>query len=535
VCPESTVAQKRLVAALLDPARSPLGGDHVTLIETHISYVLLTGHFAYKIKKSVNLGFLDFRTLAARRFYCQEELRLNRRLAPALYLDVVAITGSSDAPTLGGDAAAIEYAVKMREFPQDALASHALSCGQLSHAHIDALATQVAAFHRTTARATAESAFGTPQAVLALALRNVTELSPLLEAKEDLADLGALADWIRAKHGGCNEAMTRRRAQGFIRECHGDLHLGNIALLHDQPVVFDCIEFNEHMRWIDVISEVAFTMMDLQSRGRIDLAYRYLNTYLEASGDYDGLGVLGFYLVYRAMVRAKVACLRARQFGAGAAAATLIAEYHHNIQLAQTYARPTRPAIVITHGFAGSGKTTLSQTLLERVGAVRVRTDIERKRLHGMQPTDRSDPAIASGLYAAGATEETYRRALSLTQAAVAAGFMVIVDGAFLQLWQRQLFRNLATERRISLVIVDLVASEVTLRQRIVRRLRAATDASDADLAVLAHQRQIEEPLELRERADTVVYDADTPCDEAQSTPAWHAILDRLADQRTLA
>ena len=232
-------------------------GNSVALIETHISYVLLTGQFAYKIKKAVELGFLDFRTLAARRFYCDEELRLNRRLAPELYLDVVAITGSVEAPVLGGTGPAIEYAVKMREFPQDGLASQVLVRGELSAAHIDTLAAKVAAFHRTARVASVSGPFGVPAHVLRTALQNFAQIRPLLNTPG--GGRRSSLRWPRGRSAStplASAAMARRRGEGFVRECHGDLHLGNIAFVDGELTIFDCIEFNEEMRWIDVMARL---------------------------------------------------------------------------------------------------------------------------------------------------------------------------------------------------------------------------------------------------------------------------------------
>ena len=527
VAAASLAVQARLVSALRE--NSGAEGKRVVLIETHISYVLLTGQFAYKIKKAVELGFLNFSTLAARRFYCEEELRLNRRLAPKLYLDVVGITGSVEAPFLGGTGPVIEYAVKMREFPQQALASRALARGELSAAQIDGLAAKVAAFHHTACVASIGGFFGAPENVLRTALQNFTQIRLLLDTDAEVADLDALAAWTERQHAACAAAMVRRRGEGFVRECHGDLHLGNIALVDGELTIFDCIEFNEEMRWIDVMSEVAFAAMDLRDRGRPDFAHRFLNAYLEITGDYDGLSVLRFYLVYRAMVRAKISRLRAEQLGPGDAKAAVLAEYGGYLNIASHYAQPPRPAIVITHGLAGSGKTTLSQALLEMIGAVRIRTDVERKRVHGLPAAARDRTGIDAGLYAPEATRQTYLRALQLARAATAAGCRVIVDATFLKRWQRRLFRDLAAELGIPFIVVTFVAEDATLRERISRRLHDAREASDADLAVLEHQVQTQEPLAPDELLDTVVYDAQAPLDQAQQPTRWRGVLDMLA------
>jgi hypothetical protein len=522
-------AQARLVSALRDAAMAGAEDGRVELIETHISYVILTGQFAYKIKKAVELGFLDFRSLAARRFYCEEELRLNRRLAPKLYLEVVPITGSIENPVLEGTSAAIEYAVKMREFPQEALASRALRRGELSTVDVDTLAAKVAAFHRTTLVAPDSGPFGAPDDALRIAQQNFTQMRPLLGTAAEIADLDSLAVWTGRQHAASAASMALRRSEGFVRECHGDLHLGNIAVVDGELTIFDCIEFNEEMRWIDVMSEVAFVTMDLHDRRRPDFAHRFLNTYLEITGDYAGLSVLRFYLVYRAMVRAKVARLRAEQLAPDSAKSAALAESGDYLKIAADYAQPPHPALLITHGLAGSGKTTLSQALLELIGAVRIRTDVERKRLHDLPAAARGRNRIDAGLYAPEATRETYLRALQLAQVTSAAGWRVIVDAAFLKRWQRKLFRDLASESCVPFTIVDFVAATATLRDRIMQRLHDPHEASDADLAVLEHQVQTQDQLAPDELDDTVVYDAQRPLEEARRPESWHGVLDRLA------
>ena len=520
--------QLRLAAALRDPASFGPECSSVRVIETHISWIYLTGAYAWKVKKAVDFGFLDFTTLVSRHHYCAEELRLNRRTAPRLYLEVVPIAGSVERPVVGGAGPVLEWALKMREFSQDALLLALLARGALAPAHIDALAAAVARFHGIAARVRGDQPWGSAAEVLDVALANFAELRPRIDDPANLADLDALEGWTRREHAARGATWASRRAAGLVRECHGDLHLGNIALVDDEITPFDCIEFNERMRWIDVVSDVAFTVMDLQHRGRRDLAQRFLNAYLERTGDYAGLAVLPYYLVYRAMVRAKVAGLRAAQRPPGDVRSAALADCRVHVDLARDEAEAGSPAIVIAHGLSGSGKTTLSQSLLERIGALRLRSDVERKRLLGLAADARTGADVDAGIYAADANRATYARLLALARTIVEAGRIALVDAAFLSRWQRDAFRTLADELDVPLVIVEFVASEAMLRRRIVERSAAGNDASDADLSVLAQQLRHQEPLDDDERALAVTWDAEQSLARAQAVDAWRGVAQRL-------
>lgn len=521
-------AQRALIARLREALPRADPAAPAQLIETHISWVLLTGAFAYKLKKAVNLGFLDFTTLSARRRYCEQELSLNRRLAPELYLDVVAVTGTVDCPRLDGSGPALEHAVKMREFPQTALASHVLERGELTPAHIDALAADVAAFHGRIDVADPDSAFGTPDDILRLALANFDAARAAAEDPSERAELDALHAWTQREHAASRPIFIQRREQGFVRECHGDLHLGNMVLIEGRLTVFDCIEFNDRLRWIDVLSEVAFVVMDLHDRGAPALAHRFLDAYLSITGDYAGLPLLRFYLAYRAMVRAMVTRLRAAQMDVDEPRAAMLAEYRGYLALAARLARTARPAIVITHGLSGCGKTTLSQGLLEAAGAVRIRSDVERKRLHGLRPEQRTGSGLEQGLYALEATQATYDRVVALVRHVVAAGDTAVVDAAFLQRWQRDLFRQLAAELGCPFVIIAFAATPATLRARLVRRGREGSDASDADVAVLERQLLTQQRLAPDEQPFVIAFDTEAPGERACDPAAWREVLSRL-------
>jgi len=514
-----------LFAALLDPACYPHPVAGVRVLETHISWVLLTGEYAYKIKKPVDLGFLDFSSLELRRRCCEEELRLNRRLAPELYLDLVEIRGKPGAPRIGGDGPLLEYAVRMREFPQAALASRALAAGTFGAAEVDALAALVAQFHAGASRARPEDRFGSPAAVLAAALENFEQMLPLVKSAPEDRVLRGLRRWTESEFAARSAFLAARQQQGFVRECHGDLHLGNIVVLEGRPVPFDCIEFSGALRWIDVMNEAAFLAMDLEDRGRRDLAWRFLNRYLEATGDYAGLAVLPFYLVYRALVRAKVHLLRSRQAGLRRAdKARLARAFGDYLSLAGRLAAPERPALMIAHGLSGCGKTTFTQPLVEALGAIRVRSDLERKRAQGIAPLASTRSGVGTGLYSAVVNTATYRRLGELAQEALRAGFSVVVDAAFLKRTEREAFRAIAEQLDCPFAILDFHAPLEMLRARIVRRLERANDASEADLAVLDHQLAAREPLTPAEMDASFAVDATEPA----SHELWRPLIERL-------
>jgi predicted kinase len=382
----------------------------------------------------------------------------------------------------------------MREFRQEALLSRVLARGELGPADIDALAEEVARFHGRTDVAPAASAFGTPDRIALYARQNFAQCDEWPGTARRRA-LKALSLWTERELATRSAAMRERKRDGFVRECHGDLHLGNMAEIDGRPVIFDCIEFNDELRFIDVMSEIAFTAMDLADRGRPDLARRFLSAYLERTGDYAGVAVLRFYLVYRAMVRAKIAQVRALQVATGTERDALHAECRGYVVQARRYARRTRPLIVLMHGYSGSGKSTLAQSLQEATDAVRIRTDVERKRMRGLTPDARTGSAVRGGLYSATATQETYVRVRDLAAAVLGAGFSAIVDGTFLRRAQRDLLRTLAVELRVPFVIVDVTADDAAVRARLARRAETASDPSEAGVEVLRDQMRTHEPL----------------------------------------
>jgi len=503
-----------LIQALLDPAIYPHPVKEIELFETHISWVILTGEFAYKIKKPVDLGFLDFSTLEKRQFYCQQELTLNQRLAPEIYLELIAIGGTAEAPLLGTSNNAFEYAIKMRQFDPSQQLDRLSAQNRVTPTHIDQLADSIAEFHAHCETATDKQAFGEPAAIWHPVQENFDQIHALLEQGHNDPQLERLADWSKTTFEQLETLIRQRKQSGFVRNGHGDMHLANMTLIDDKVVLFDCIEFNDEFRWIDVISDIAFTVMDLIDRKQSALAYRLLDRYLQRSGDYQGLALLRFYLVYRAMVRAKVAIIRSHQAGVSdSARQDCLAEYRQYQQLAEDFTHAASPILFIAHGVSGSGKTVMTQPLLERFGMIRLRSDVERKRLFGLSPEARSDSDTQAGIYNADASQLTYQKLAELAQTVIEAGYSCIVDATFLKRSQRQQFQQLAARLERRFVILHFHADKALLCQWIEERLAAGKDASEATVEVLEHQLRSEEPLDNKE-ADQIIA-IDTGFDEA--------------------
>ncbi|GMR06118.1 MAG: AAA family ATPase [Gammaproteobacteria bacterium] len=529
----------KLINALLNPSVYDHAVDKIELLQTHISWVILTGSYAYKIKKPVNFGFLDFSSLEKRRYYCEEELRLNRRFAPQLYLGVITITGSEELPAINGTGAVLEYAVKMRQFPTGSLLINMINAGDLREIHMDWLAQNIASFHQQTDVAEAE--FGTLATVEQPVKENFMLIRQLVQNTEILKQLDAIERWGADAFIRLETEFRQRKQDGFIRECHGDLHLGNIILLHEKIIPFDRIEFNENLRWIDVLSEIAFLVMDLEDHQRPDLGRRFLNKYLELTGDYSNLNIFQFYKVYRAMVRAKVNALQLKQEGMAQSQINAIYKQCENyVNLGSSYIIDQKPVLIIMHGFSGSGKTTVSQFIVEALPVIRIRSDIERKRLHKQKNSEKNQSGINKGIYDEETSRKTYNHLRRLSEDILLAGKSVIVDGAFLQSKQRKKFAQLASILGMPYRIIDCHAERRILKQRISERQMYGNDASEASLNVLYNQQENHDPLTDEERAisftmgSTEAMAIKTVTDHLSALIYGHAVPDSFPDENTL-
>jgi uncharacterized protein len=514
-------------ADLLTPAAfaHPIGRLEVR--ETHISWVILTGLYAYKIKKNVQLPFIDTSTLDMRRFLCEEELRLNRRLALDLYLDVVTITQEASGLRVSGHGPIVEYAVRMRQFDASQELSVLLKGDTLLEQEFVDLGRRLARFHASAPRAPCGKDCSLTADLHDSVLGNLANLLSHLDGETMLPEMGHLVDWTHDYLDDSLAQLRMREQCGAIRECHGDLHARNVVRWCGQLIPFDSLEFNPKLRWIDVMSDAAFLVMDLLAHQRKDLAYAFLNAYLEQTGDYAGVRHLAFYAVNRALVRAMVDGISAEKDFQHRA--EFQKRLRKRIKTAAAIANHAVPTLFIMHGVSGSGKTWTSERMARELGAVRIRSDVERKRLGGVSGSAMERAGFEQGLYTPDMSHRTYACVLESAESCLKGGFDVIADASFLRGADRRLFSDLAAHGGFHFLIVACEADPSVLARRVEEREHSHVDASDADLVILARQLHRAEPFTAAERLRTITVNTNT----AQlSRKALVAIKERLASLR---
>lgn len=482
-------------------------GQPVVLRETHISWVLLVGDWAYKLKKPVRLPFLDFSTPARRRYFCEEELRVNRRMAAELYVAVLPVFGSPSQPRLGRpdeSGSAIDHVLCMRRFPEDALLSERAALGRLDERTLAKLALQLASFHAAAHDSKPLARAGRPSQVL-------ETLRHLLQGLQPLAPQGRLAPltgWFSRQQQAMPPLLDHRCEMGAVVECHGDLHLANVVALGDQAVAFDALEFDPSLRWTDTMADVGFLTMDLAAHRAPQLRWPFLDDYLAASGDHDGLSVLRFYEVNRALVRALVGCLSVPQ-------RTAPDYLSLAVQLAD--GGPREPRLMITHGVSGCGKSWLSRRLLAPAQAIRLRSDVERKRLFGLR-ADEASAARGQQIYDADANRKTLAELARRARLSLQAGYPTIVDATFLHRHERDCMRELARSCGVPFTILECEAAPAVVLQRLSSR---RGDASEATVDLLPAQWSSREPLAAQERSETLTVRTDAPIDFQRLALRW--------------
>lgn len=487
-----------LVNNLLDPACYPHEVSELTLIETHIAWLITTGEYVYKIKKPVNFGFLDFTTLEQRKFFCEEELRLNQRMSSDLYLEVVTIGGSENSPQIGATDQTLEYAVKLRQFKGGQLLSELLEQDQFNPDWLEQLADKIVDFHARAPIVSPDSRWGEADSIRQLAEDNYQQINKSLLPPTELQELERLEQVSAERFDALEHLLKARKKDGFVRECHGDLHLGNITLGDEHLIVFDCIEFNLEFRWIDRIADLAFLLMDLEARGHQRWANRCLNRYIEKSSDFSGLLLLPHYKAFRSMIRAKVAMLGEQ---------SNLPEFRRYLALTTRYFQPPKPLLILMHGCSGTGKSFLAAQLAERINAIEVRNGIERQRIY-QELALRGDHIE---LYSADMDTRTYLRVEEITELLLRAGQTVILDATFLKQRVRQRFEKLAERFDYPLRIIHCDAPNEVIRERLQRRLRNSDSTNEADISIYEQQRVRNELLNEAEQAVTLNADTTDP------------------------
>ena len=513
-----------LVDALMSPEAFDHPVDDIELVETHISWLILAGDYAYKIKKPIVLDFLDFGDLDKRRFFCEEEIRLNKPWAPSLYLDVVPVTEDGDGPRFGGPGTAIEYAVRMRRFDQRLRLDRQLERGVLTVDDMRELAVNIAMRHRAAPTVPASER----NRIVTQTKDFIWDNFSALEGVIDERDWNRLRNWTDGELEKLDRLLSLRFEEGFFRDCHGDLHLGNLVRLPDGITTFDCIEFNADLRSIDVFCDIAFLIMDLVSRERHDLASHFLNRYLERTGDYGGVVLLDLYFVYRCLVRAKVAAILSQEHESEPEQARALDEAGRYVAMATRQISKPPPLLVIMCGLSASGKTWVSGQLMAALPAIRIRSDVERKRLAGLGETEDSGSAVGQGIYTPRSTEDVYAHLNDTAGRILDADHSVIIDAAFLKAAQRDKAVRTARDCGCPAVLLKIDAPDEMLRERIRRRADVSGDVSEARLDVLQYQIETAEPIDAEDMARVIVCDNSAGIDVAALADDVKNLANRL-------
>ena len=495
-----------LIQQMLQPGFYPHKvTEPIKLIQTHISYVLLTGDYAYKLKKAVNFGFLDFSTLEKRKHFCQEELRLNQRGAAELYLEVLPVTMVDEQHHLAGTGKAVEYALKMRQFPQELLFSTLFEQGKLNETHLEDLGKVVAQYHAKSATDDYIRSFGEVPQVRAAIDENYQQTEKYIGGPQTPKQFQETKKYTDNFFVERPELFTSRVENNYIRECHGDLHMRNIALWNDKITLFDCIEFNEPFRFVDVMYDVAFTVMDLEARHSPNLANAFLNTYVEQTGDWEGLQVLPLYLSRQAYVRAKVTSFLLDDPSIPETvkeeAAKTAAQYYTQ---AWEYTKPKAGKLILMSGVSGSGKSTTAKYLARELQAIQIRSDAVRKHLGGISLGERG----GDDLYTPEMTQKTYARLLNLGIILAQQGFHVILDAKYDKQHLRQDAIAQAEKHQLPLQIIYCTAPLEVVQERLANR---TGDIADATVDLLTSQLQQAEAFTAAEKPYVQIWDTTQP------------------------
>lgn len=484
-----------LIRGLLAPEAYPHPVDRVDLVQTHISYVLLAGDYVYKVKKPLDLGFLDYSTLEKRRFYCQEEVRLNDRLCPGTYLGVSSIVETPDGFRIDAPGEPLEYAVRMRRLPAHRMMPELLARGEVTPAMVRALGRRLADLHASAETDNRIASFGRMETVSANWRENFEQTEPYVGRTVTREQFETIRVYVERFLADNADLVERRADEGRARDCHGDLRADAVVFREDAVCIFDCIEFNDRIRFSDVASDLAFLAMDLDFRGFPGLADELVGAYIGRSLDSTLPPVLNFYRCYRAYVRAKVDGFQVDETEVPEAQreeARRKAQAY--FRLAEAYAGQPEPrAVIAMSGLTGSGKSYLGDALAGRLGAYVTWSDVVRKQLAGISPTDPAQVPFQAGIYSPEMTARTYAALVETAKPFAARGRPVVLDATFLAAEQRALARDLARETGARFLLVECRASEEVTRKRFGLRTRGPA-ISDGRPEIYESQRSAYEP-----------------------------------------
>jgi aminoglycoside phosphotransferase family enzyme/predicted kinase len=469
----------------------PHNPAEIELIETHISYVFIAGDIVYKVKKPVKFDFLDFTSLEKRKFYCEEELRLNKRLAPQTYLNVVAISRDDQGRiTLGNGVEVIDYAVRMKKLPWDRMLKTLLFKGLVNKEIMDNVARKIAAFHQKTQTGGHIDEMGDIKNIRHNNDENFAETLNYINITIPEYQYKFIKDYTEKFLAEKKKLFEKRVADHKIRDGHGDLHLEHICIA-DEIIIFDCIEFNERFRCGDVAEDVAFLTMDLDFNGYPQYADTFIESYIKHSGDDDLLTLLNFYRCYYACVRGKVTSFRLdqealREFERG----QITQNAARYFDLAYTYAaRLDKPALILTAGLMGSGKSYQAQKLAARLGAEIIRTDLLRKDLFNIKPLDRCYEDFGQGIYSDDISRLVYDKAYDLAAQKIKQGKAVIIDASFKRRAERQKAMEMTRNLGARFYILECICPDEITKKRLEKRIRENGNASDGRWELFQEQK----------------------------------------------
>jgi hypothetical protein len=501
-----------LVKALLEPRAYPEMPGKIELVQTQMSFVFLTKEFVYKVKKAVNLGYLDYTSLDKRQFYCQREVELNRRLCPEVYLGVVPIARQKGAIIIGGRGEVIEYAVKMRRLPREAMMDVLLANNRVSPEMVTRVAQKLAAFHQKAETNAEISAFGEIKAITQNTDENFSQTEKYIGKTVSQDNYQHIKNYTDSFIQKNIPLFQKRVREGRIRDCHGDLHAAHICFT-DGICIYDCIEFNDRFRYCDVASEIAFLAMDLDHYGRADLSRALVSAYVAESRDRELLELLGFYKGYRAYVRGKVESFKLDDPYIPPAEKRRTLEIATSyFDLAHAYTR-SRPTLFITTGLVGTGKTLLAQALAKRLGLAVISSDVTRKQLAGIPVTEHRFEEFDSGIYSAEFSRKTYDKMFSEAGDILSEGGSVILDASFIKAEERLKAKRLAEETGADFFIIECTLDEASIKQRLARRLERET-TSDGRWEIYQPQKKAFAPVVEASPQKHAIIDTSKPVEE---------------------